>query len=360
MAELTARERLLLTLDHQEPDRVSLHYRGTEPGLRRLIDEAGLEEKTRTRFLEGDVDVVSFRGPGNAPAFRSYHVETPGEAQIDEWGVGRLRHRDSGEYLLTEYIYHPLRDARNPQDIEEYPWPDVSEPALWQHIREAVECSHAEGRPIIGQMSQTIVETAYALRPMAALFADFYDNPELVRVLFEHLCERRCFQARTFAQSGVDVLRIGDDLATQEAMLVSLNTYREWIKPYHARVIAAARDLRPDIPVLYHSDGNIEGMVEDLLDIGVTAINPIQPECMNPAEVKNVWGDRLTIWGAAGTQQTLAFGSRDDVRAEVSERMATVAPGGGYVGCFINVAWSPTARQNVLEYLLALEEMGVY
>ena len=360
MTEMTPRERLHLALSHQEPDRVPLHYRCSEPGLRRLVDEADLDPDVRRRITQGDVDVVTFAGSRNDQTFKPYHADTPPEAEINEWGAGSLRHPDSGENLLTYQLYYPLKDAVSIEDLEAYPWPAMADPDRWGHINDSVAKSHAEGRPVIGQMSQTIVELAYSLRPMAQLFIDFYENPDFVRRLFSKIAEARCFQARIFAQAGVDVLRIGDDLGSQQDLIVSPDTYREWIKPYHARVIATARAIRPEIPVLYHSDGNIEAMVLDLLDIGVTAINPVQPECMDPAEVKDRWGDRLTVWGAAGSQGTLAFGSEDDVRAEVAERMATVAPGGGYVAGFINVVWSPTARMNVLRYLLAIQEMGVY
>ena len=180
MSDLTDRERLLRTLGHQEPDRVPLHYCGTEPGLRRLIDEAGLSEEVRSRFLEGDVDVVAFRAPTGDPAYRQYHEDTATDATIDDWGVGHLRHRDSPEYLMTEQIYHPLRDATEPRDIRRYPWPDMADPDRHAHIDGEVERSHTRGRPIIGQMSQTIVETAYGLRPMSRLFVDFYETLKLV------------------------------------------------------------------------------------------------------------------------------------------------------------------------------------
>ena len=85
-----------------------------------------------------------------------------------------------------------------------------------------------------------------------------------------------------FAEVGVNVLRIGDDLASQQNLLVGLDIYRQWIKPCHAKVIAAAREIQPEIPVLYHSDGNIEELIPELIEIGVTAINPIQPECIDP------------------------------------------------------------------------------
>jgi uroporphyrinogen decarboxylase len=292
--------------------------------------------------------------------FAPYHLTTPKEATIDDWGIGRLRHQASGIYLLTQYIYHPLKDMVDVEQLENYPWPDMTEPLRFSHLKAEVEKSHAVGRPVIGQMSQTIVELAYGLRPMEQLFIDFYENPRLVQKLFEKITELRCHQARLFAEAGVDVLRIGDDLATQRNLLVGLDTYRQWIKPCHTKVIAAAREVRVDIPILYHSDGNIERLIEELIEIGVNAINPVQPECLDPAMVKKQWGNQITIWGAASTQRTIAFGTSIDVDAEIAARMEQIAPSGGYVLDFINVAWSPKARENLLRYLIGIQENGVY
>ena len=239
-----------------------LHYRCSEPGLRRLVDEADLDPDVRRRITQGDVDVVTFAGSRNDQTFKPYHADTPPEAEINEWGAGSLRHPDSGENLLTYQLYYPLKDAVSIEDLEAYPWPAMADPDRWGHINDSVAKSHAEGRPVIGQMSQTIVELAYSLRPMAQLFIDFYENPDFVRRLFSKIAEARCFQARIFAQAGVDVLRIGDDLGSQQDLIVSPDTYREWIKPYHARVIATAgsdekRALASDLgadEVLDHHD----------------------------------------------------------------------------------------------------------
>ncbi|MBC8458273.1 MAG: hypothetical protein H8D67_09790 [Deltaproteobacteria bacterium] len=357
---MTPRERLMKTLSHQEPDRVPLQFHCGDAALRDMIEKADLAPEVKHRFLNGDMDILTFRARKNDAVFAPYHLKTPKEATIDDWGVGRLRHKASGIYLLTQYIYHPLKDVVDVEELEDYPWPKMTEPVRWRHLKAAVENSHAVGRPAIGQMSQTIAELAYGLCPMERLFINFYENPRFVKKLFDKITELRCYQARVFAEAGVDVLRIGDDLASQQNLLVGLDTYRQWIKPCHAKVIAAAHEVRPDIPILYHSDGNIEVLIPELIEIGVNAINPVQPECIDPVMVKKRWGNQITIWGAASTQRTIAFGTQVDVDAEIAARTEQIAPGGGYVVNFINVAWSPKARENILRYLIGMQENRVY
>jgi len=357
---MTPRERLMKTLSHQEPDRVPLQFHCGDSTLRNMIEKADLTPEVKRRLLNGDMDILTFKPRRDNTVFAPYHLDTPEEATIDDWGIGRLRHQASGTYLLTQYIYHPLKNIVDVEELEDYPWPNMTEATRWSHLKTEVENSHAVGRPAIGQMSQTIIELAYGLYPMEQLFIAFYENPCFVQKLFEKITELRCQQARIFAEAGVDVLRIGDDLATQQNLLVSLDTYRQWIKPCHTKVIAAAREVRPEIPILYHSDGNIERLIPELIEIGVNAINPVQPECVDPVMVKKRWGNQITIWGAASTQRTIAFGTPTDVDAEIAARMQQIAPGGGYVVNFINVAWSPKARENLLRYLIGMQENGVY
>ncbi len=354
------RERILSALAHVEPDRVPLEFQAHDPALRRAISEADVPTQVRERFLRGDVDILRCQERRNDPAFRSWHVDTPSEAIIDDWGRASLRHADSGESLLTRRLFYPLAKVHTPEGLAAYPWPDMTAHWRWRGLADAVRASHACGRATIGQMSQTLVELCYELRSMEQLFVDFRENPAIVERLFDIITDIRCVQARRLAEAGVDILRIGDDLATQQALLISPAMYRQWVKPRHRAVIDAARAVSPRVHFLYHSDGNIEELIPDLIDIGVTAVNPVQPECIEPAMVKRRWGDRVTIWGASSTQQTLAFGQREDVVTEVEQRMRTIAPGGGYVVNFVNVVWSPRSRRNLLDYLTAVQEIGVY
>jgi len=196
-------------------------------------------------------------------------------------------------------------------------------------------------------MSQTILETAYEMRGIERLLLDFGENPEYVHRLFRELAERRRFQARRFAEAGVDALRIGDDIATQRGLLVSPAAYREFIKPLHASVIETARRINPDIHALYHSDGKLTPLLPDLIEIGVTAINPAQPECMPLADIKRRFGTDLTLWGCTPVQSVFAHGGKDDVADWMRRLMGDVAPGGGVVVSFTNIVITDTALDNL-------------
>ena len=130
---------------------------------------------------------------------------------------------------------------------------------------------------------------------------------------------------------GVDMIWIGDDVGAQHAMLISPNHWRQFLKPRMADYIAALKAINPAVKVAYHTDGNILPIIPELIEIGVDILNPIQPASMDPARLKREFGDKLCFWGSIDEQHTLPFGTPEDVRAEVLDRLNTIGQGGGLI-----------------------------
>jgi uroporphyrinogen decarboxylase len=137
--------------------------------------------------------------------------------------------------------------------------------------------------------------------------------------------------AERYAAAGCDVLSLGDDVSTQLTMMMKVATWREFIKPRLAKVIEAAKKVKPDILIFYHGDGNLQAIIPELIEIGVEILNPVQPECMDPVTIKKQYGDRLSFWGAIGTQTVMPFGTPQQVR-EVCEKMIQEVGRGGGLG----------------------------
>ena len=123
---------------------------------------------------------------------------------------------------------------------------------------------------------------------------------------------------------GVDMIWTGDDVGMQTGMLISPALWRRFLKPRMAELIARVKAINPAVKVAYHSDGMIWDVIPELIEIGVDVLNPVQPACMDPAELGRRFGDRLCFWGSLDEQHTLPFGSPDDVRAEVLMRLRTI------------------------------------
>jgi uroporphyrinogen decarboxylase len=164
---------------------------------------------------------------------------------------------------------------------------------------------------------------------MEQLLIDMYMDSDIAYSLLDRITALRVKMAVEYAHTGVDIIMLGDDVGTQRAMLLDPTMWRKWLKPRLGKVIAAIKNTTPQVLVFYHSDGNILPIIPDLIEIGIDILNPIQPECMEPEDLKHLYGDRLSFWGTIGTQTTMPFGTPEDVRNEVYKRIDTVGKGGG-------------------------------
>jgi uroporphyrinogen decarboxylase len=159
----------------------------------------------------------------------------------------------------------------------------------------------------------------------------------------------------------VDVIAWGDDVAIQESTLMSPGTYRELVKPRHKRMVQALKS-RCGAKIHFHSCGSVYALLEDLIDIGIDALNPIQVSAhnMDPATLKREFGDRLTFWGGIDTQQVLPYGSPREVREEVRYTIECLAPGGGYVLAGVHNLQGDVPPENVVAMYDEGRKYGAY
>jgi uroporphyrinogen decarboxylase len=358
---MNSRERVIAAMRRKCPDRVpfDLTHGFTPMAFDEFRRRTGSDDPNE--YFGTDTRVVWAR-PGKSVAdYSGYHSETPVRAHIDEWGIGHLPtvSTDATHSHLEGFIY-PLSGLRSAKEIANYPFPDVGAYYRHEHLASEVEDIHERGLAACACLECTIFEIAWYLRSMEDLLMDFMDNPEPAEVLLDRIVETRIQQTVHLASSGVDVLRLGDDIASQRGMLMSLPTWRKWLKPRLADVIEAARKANPDVLIFYHTDGNATAAVPDLIEIGVEILNPVQPECMDLASLKVRYGSDLSFWGTIGTQTTLPFGTTEDVRAEVKTHIAEVGSGGGLLLAPTHTIEPEVPWENVLAFVDAVKKFGVY
>jgi uroporphyrinogen decarboxylase len=351
---MNSRERVLTALNHEEPDRVPvvLAYGKPESLGRRY----GKEEQARA--FRQDILTVGFASPPSpAGAIRDrYLPDLPAAATIDAWGRATLP-SVTGHDAQT---ISPLAAVTAIDELTRYPFPDYTADACHAQLDQTVRQWQEQGLAVQGQMSQTIFEVGWGICGMERTMMDLVVEPDFVLAAFDHILEQRLFQARRYAQAGVDILRLGDDVGTQRGMMLSPDLWRRHLKPRLARVIAAARQVKPALAINYHSDGDIQPIIDDLIEIGVTILNPIQPECMDPAMIKRRFGDRLTLQGTIGAQSTLPLADPVEVRATVAQRIAQCAPGGGFIIGPTHGIGAETPWANIVAFYEAVEEYGRY
>ena len=226
---------------------------------------------------------------------------------------------------------HPLIAAATPADIDAYDFPVVRSPEDVARLQAAVESAHAAGRAVAGQVPHlggVLFETAYRLRGLDNLLEDFRSRPAFAELLLERITEAACRNVAQLVAARVDIVLLGDDIGTPTSMLLSPDMWRQWLKPRLARIIQAARQIDPRAAVAYHSDGFFLPVVEDLIEIGVEILNPVQPDCLDPLAVRERFGDALTVWGTVGSATLLPYGAPEEIRAEVRLRKKTLGAAG--------------------------------
>jgi uroporphyrinogen decarboxylase len=258
----------------------------------------------------------------------SYYME-PGN-YTDEWGIGWKQCEYTTRYGKGSYTEISSRPLANDDALETYRPPDPNRPELYQDAARTIQAFKQEYW-IVGVTVTTIFECAWALRGLERLMMDFAFNPEIAERILEIPYQFHLTAAKKLVQMGVDMIWVGDDVGTQSAMMISPQCWRRFFKPRMATFISEIKALRPQLKVAYHSDGMIAPIIPELIEIGVDVLNPIQPACMDPAQIKRQFGDKLCFWGSIDEQHTLPFGTPADVQREILERLNTIGKNGGLI-----------------------------
>ncbi len=190
-------------------------------------------------------------------------------------------------------------------------------------------------------------------------------HPEYIKGIFERQCEIALENARLLWQAvgsrGEAVYVSGTDFGTQQGPFISLDMYRELYKPFHRRVNDWIHQ-HTTWKVFYHSCGSIVHLLDDLVEVGVDIINPVQCSAagMDPAWLKETYGDRLVFWGGGvDTQHTLPFGTPEEVYREVQERLRVFSPGGGFVFTPVHCIQQNVPVENLLAMFEAVRAEGI-
>lgn len=329
MRTLTPRENFHRMVRHDDPQWLPMMLPVTDP----IADLIQRHYGTRNSADAFDLDFggVGVRLPRNDDAWRRAYaqlgVTLPDNIEIDAIGIThRIPPReDVGAAYHFRELLHPMETITSVEQLEALPWPGVSDPQCYAHLDKAVAAIHERGRVAAGALACTVFETAWYVRGMDALFMDLVegngaDRRSIGDWLLDWQTSRSLAGAIAYAKAGVDVIQLGDDVGTQRGMMMSVDFWRHHLKPRLAKVIDGIRTHQQDrLYVHYHSDGDVRPIIDDLADIGVDILNPIQPECMPLDEVIPRHQHHLAFCGMVGTQTTMPFGTVDEVRASVRQ-----------------------------------------
>ncbi len=286
----------------------------------------------------------------------------PSSAWVDqEWGVGYIptNSKDPRHSHLLGFVY-PMRNLRTVKELKGYPFSDYEAEYRHEYLEENVEEIHKKSLCATGGLAMTIFEVAWQLTGMGKLFLDFAENRPFAKYLLDRITEMRKFQIRRLTEAGVDHIHLGDDIGTQQGMIMSPEMWREWFKERMRSIISAAKRINPEVIISYHSDGKVEEVIPELIEIGIEVLNPVQPECMDPAKLKRKYGDQLAFWGTVGTQSTMPLATPEEVERVVRERIETVGKDGGLLIAPTHVLEPEVSWENILAFFKGVDEFGKY
>jgi uroporphyrinogen decarboxylase len=365
---LTSRERVLCSLNHEEPDRVPIFF-GTSgvttllaPAYDRLKTYLGLGGETRVfwralqySLLDEEV-MVRFHSDGRPLIPRAAPAHHPDANRdltathfVDGWGI-TWELRPSNTYY--EISVPPLANATL-DDLAAYPWPELGHPSRFVGLRDQARAIQDAGYAVVALSGISPFEYAYMLRGVEQWFRDLAGDPEFAAALLRKLTDLMLAGVRGLLDAAgehIDVIITGDDLGGQTAPLISPRMYRKLVKPLHAELLGEIK-RRSQAKIFYHSDGNVYSLLPDLIEVGVDLLNPVQVsagDMGDTARLKRQYGDRLSFCGAIDTHVVLPHGTPDDVRAEVRRRIRDLAPGGGYILASVHCIQPDVPPENIV------------
>jgi uroporphyrinogen decarboxylase len=244
-------------------------------------------------------------------------LSADGRTRVDWWGAGH----DSAEegYFIRQ---SPLAES---PDLDAYRWPDAHAPDLLADASR-LRAETGEDGFVVPNLGFALFERAWSLRGFEQLLFDLAADPGYVAELLDRITAIQLVLIGRYLELGVDGGYFGDDYGAQAGLLFSPTSWRQLVKPRLARLFAPF--VERGLPVLMHSDGRIDEIVPDLVEIGLTALNPVQPEVLDHAWLRAAFGERLAFYGGVSTQTVLPHGTPHDVRAAVAACRSALAPEG--------------------------------
>jgi uroporphyrinogen decarboxylase len=251
-------------------------------------------------------------------------------------------------------MHHPLQGADS-KEIKDYPYPTVDKSKL-DEFKKKVESLKKNGLASFGFMQMTVWEASWYLRSMEELFMDMMMENVSATILLDKITDFACEKARAYAAAGTDILSLGDDIGTQTAPMLDVELWEEWLKPRLIKVIKAAKEIKPDILIFYHSCGYILPFIDKLIESGVEILNPVQPECMPFDEVAKLYGNNLSFWGTLGTQKLLPYGTAEEVYTQTFANLVACGSKGGIVIGPTHMVEPEVPWENLLAIIRAVKE----
>lgn len=347
---MTPRQRVVSAISHRQPDRVPFSWgNGFTAEMSVLMGDylraRGLDW-TRLRQVTEDVILV---GP-------SYIGPLPPEG-TNIWGI---RYKsvgyDGGHY--AEFEFHPLAGASTPAKVDAYSWPDPDHHD-YETLRGRVLAAGAGSRQAIKTFASNPFEIYSWMTGLEETLINLLLNPDVVACALGHITDYFAAKlSRTLKLCGdlIDIVLLADDLGGQRGLLMSPETYRSILRPFHMRLAGIAHAMAPHVKVMFHSDGAVFDILPDLIDAGIDILEAVQTDAlgMDPTALKRAYGSRMSFHGGISVQSLLCRSDEFMVAGQCRRLVEVFGEGGGYIAAPSHAVQVGTPPENVLAMLGAV------
>jgi len=320
--------------------------------LDRMVQNVFLDEKLLQRLN------VDFRWV--VPNWVGVREVEGEDAYLDMWGI-------KWTYMLDSYsmVDSPLKDMTI-DGLDGYAWPDPYDPAMFTGLREKAKhwYENTDYVVVADSIKGGLLTKALQIRGYEPFFSDLViDVPYAEALLDKLLWLYKEMWTQYLKEVGeyVQVVYFTDDIGAQNAMLISPDVFRTLLKPRLKELFDHIKG-QADVKVMFHTDGSVAPVIDDIIEMGADILNPIQTSAMgmDTYEMKELYGDRITFHGAIDVQQMLPFASVEEVRYDVAKRIHELGRGGGFILSTCHNIGSDVPPENVLAMFDAAKELGTY
>ena len=346
---MNSKERVLVTFDHREPDRVPMWCGASEEFWNKAKEELQLDDEgLRVRFHD-DFRRVSakYLGPAELTEKDATYLTPFG---IERHGLGYGQPYD-----------HPLANA-GLDEVHGYPWPDPE----WNDVSGIRQdaSKYYDQYAILGGDWSPFWHDLIDLLGMENLFIKMYTEPEVVSVILQHIVDyylessKRIFNV---AADKIDIFFIGNDFGSQSGPLLDESLFRTFILPHLKKLIELGHDFK--LKVMLHCCGGFRQLIPSMIEAGLDALHAVQPSCvgMNLVGLKKEFGDKIVFNGCIDSHHILIKGDPGTVEKGTREVLDIMMPGGGFIaGASHDTILEETPVENVLTMFDTIEKYGSY
>jgi len=336
---MNKREIVMETLRHRRCDVIPHNIDFTIAMRDRLQKHLGLSSAKELSEAVGNfcvqLNVGSVTGPSEGIIDDIYPKEIGHHTYRDDWGV--IWRRDPGDDIGV-VIDPPLKEP----GLAGF---EAPEPAPRAGYLEAF-CNENPNRFRLVSLSSPLFQRAWFLRGFEHFLMDMALHKAFVHELLDMIQEYTTKVVSEALSYDIDAFFLMDDWGQEQGLLMSPHMWREFFKPRMEQLFSMVKEKNKVL--FFHSCGDIECLIPELIEMGLDVLNPFQPEVMDVYDIKRKYGNDLAFYGGIGTQELLPHGTVDEIEIDVRRKLQVLGENGGCILAPAHAVQEDVPMENVM------------